>query len=181
MYALPDEDAVEAAAASATHRISAIQLGAPQAFVNTAGLNKLRGLDPLPAFDGTPAGWDQFAQDWHEVKDLHLLGVPPAMHPRVLMCCLPTGLRISVSGWVRDDPARSLDQVFDRLRQDFQIADAYGDAHNWESLTLDAPSSELTLAAWGTWKREWERRRALVADSTPHQEYKLVMQTLPRR
>ena len=63
MFALPDNDAAEAAAALATHRISAIQLGAAQAFVNTDGLNKLRELDPLPAFDGTPAGWDQFAQD----------------------------------------------------------------------------------------------------------------------
>ena len=55
MFALPDEDAAEAAAASATHRISAIHLGAAQAFANTAGLNKLRDLDPLPAFNGTPA------------------------------------------------------------------------------------------------------------------------------
>ena len=124
MFALPDEDAAEAAAASATNRMSAIQLGAVQAYVNTSGLNKLRELDPLPAFDGTPAGWDQSAQDWHDVKDLHILGVPPAMHPRVLMRCLPTGLRRSVAGWVHDDPAMSLDQVFDRLRQDFQIADA---------------------------------------------------------
>ena len=152
MYALPDEDAAEAVAASATHRISAIQLGAVQAFVNTAGLNKLRWLDPLPAFDETPAGWDQVAQDWHEVKDLHLLGVPPAMQPRVLMRCLPAGLRQNVGGWVRDHPGMSLDQVFDRLRQDFQIADAYGNAHNWESLTLDAPNGKLTLAVWGTWK-----------------------------
>ena len=76
MFALPDEDAAEAAATSATHRISVIQFGAAQAFVNTAGLNKLRELDPLPAFDGTPAGRDQFAQDWHEVKDLQHLGVP---------------------------------------------------------------------------------------------------------
>ena len=181
MFALPEKDAAEAAAASATHRISAIHLGAAQAFVNTAGLNKLRELEPLPAFDGTPAGWDQFAQVWHEVKDLHLLGVPPAMHPRVLMRCLPATLRQNVAGWVRDDPAMSLDEVFDRLRQDFQIADAYGDAHNWESLTLDAPNGKLTLAVWGTWKREWERQRALVADSTPHQEYKLVMQALPKR
>ena len=167
--------------ASATHRISAIHLGAAQAFVKTAGLNKLRELDPLPAFDGTPAGWDQFAQDWHEVKGLNLLGVPPAMHPRALMGCLPASLRKNVAGWVRDDPTMSLDQVFDQLRQDFQIADAYGDAHNWESLMLDAPKGKLTLAVWGTWKREWERQRALVADSTPHQEYKLVMQALPRR
>ena len=64
MFALPDEDAAEAAAASATHRISAIQLRDAQAFVNTSGLNKLRELDPLPAFEGTPAGWDQFSQDW---------------------------------------------------------------------------------------------------------------------
>ena len=56
MIALPDEDAAEATAASATHWISAIHLGAAQAFVNTAGLNKLSKLDPLPAFDGTPAG-----------------------------------------------------------------------------------------------------------------------------
>ena len=47
----------------------------------------------------------------------------------------------------------SLDQVFDGLRQDFQISDAYGDAHTWDSLTLDAPSGKLTLAAWGTWKQ----------------------------
>ena len=139
-----------------------------KAFVNTAGLNKLRELDPLMAFDGTLAGWDRFAQDWHEVKDLHLLGVPPAMHPWVLMRCLMAGLRKSFAGWVRADPAMSLDQVLDRLRQDFQIADAYGDAHNCESLTLDAPSCKLTLAAWDTWKPEWEPRRALVADSTSH-------------
>ena len=101
MFALPEEDAAEAAAASATHRISAIHLGAAQALVNTAGLNKLRELDLPPAFDGTPTGWDQFAQDWHEVKDLHLLGVPPAMHPQVLMRCLPAGLRKNVAGWVR--------------------------------------------------------------------------------
>ena len=134
MFALPDDDAAEAAAASATHRISAIQLGAAQAFVNTAGLKKLRERDPLTAFDSTPAGWDQFAQHWHEVTDLNLLGVPPAMHPRVLMRCLSASLRKNVAGWVRDDPTMSLDQVFDQLRQDFQIADAYGDAHNWESL-----------------------------------------------
>ena len=85
------------------------------------------------------------------------------------MRCLPATLRQNVAGWVRDDPAMSLDKVFDRLRQDFQIADAYADAHNWESLTLDAPNGKLTLAVWGTWKREWEQRRALVADSTPHQ------------
>ena len=84
------------------------------------------------------AGWDQFAQDWHEVKDLHLLGVPPSMHPWVLMRCPPTGLRKNVASWVRDDPAMSLDQVFDRLRQD---------PHNWELLTLDALSGKLTLAA----------------------------------
>ena len=100
MFALPDEDAAEAAAASATHRISAIQIGAAQVLVNTAGLNKLRELDPLPAFDGMPAGWDQFAQPWHEVKDLHLLGVPPAMHPGVLMRCLPTGILKNVAAWV---------------------------------------------------------------------------------
>ena len=110
------------------------------------------------------------AQDWHEVKDLHLLGVPPAMHPRVLMRCLPAGLRKNVASWVRDDPTMSLDHVFDRFRQDFQIADAYGEAHHWESLTLDAPNCKRMLALWGTWKREWERRRALVADSSPHQE-----------
>ena len=112
MFALTDEDVADAAAASATHRISAIHLGDAQAFVNTAGLNKLRELDPLPAFNGTPAGWDQFALDWHEVKDLHLLGVPPAMHPRVLMCCLQAGFRKNVAGWVRDDAIMSLDQVF---------------------------------------------------------------------
>ena len=110
MFALPDEDVAEAAAASATHRISAIHLRAAQAFVNTAGLNNLRELDPLPAFDGTPDSWGQFAQDWHEVKDLHLLGVPPAMHPRVLMRCLPAGLRKNVAGWARDDPTMSLDR-----------------------------------------------------------------------
>ena len=76
------------------------------------------------------------------------------MHPRVLMRCLPASLCQIVAGWVRDDPTMSLDEVFDRLRQDFQIADAYGDAHNWESLTLDAPNSKLTLAVWCTWKRE---------------------------
>ena len=61
MFALPDEDAAEDVAASATHRILVIQLGAAQAFVNTVELNKLRELHPLPTFDGTPAGWDQFA------------------------------------------------------------------------------------------------------------------------
>ena len=70
------------------------------------------------------------------------------------MRCLPTGLRKSVAGWVLDDLAMSLNLVFDRLRQDFQIADAYGDAHNWELLTLDAPRGKLTFAACGTWKRE---------------------------
>ena len=173
MFALPDEDAAEAAATSATQRMSAIQFGAVW--------NKLRELDPLPAFEGTPAGWDQFAQDWHEVKDLHLLGIPPAMHPQVLMRCLPAGLHKSVAGWVPEDPTMTLDKVFDRLCNDFQIADAHGNAHHWESLTLEAPGGKLTLAAWGTWKREWEQQRALVANSTPHQEYKLVMQALPRR
>ena len=103
------------------------------------------------------------------------------MHPRVLMRCLPTGLRKNVAAWIREDPGITLDKVFNRLRSDFQIADAYGDSHHWESLNLEAPGGKLTLAAWGTWKREWERRRALVADSTPHQEYELVMQALPRR
>ena len=79
------------------------------------------------------------------------------MPPRVLMRCLPATLRQNVAGWVRNDPNMSLDEVFDRLCQDFQVADAYGDAHNWESLTLDSPNGKLTLAVWGTWKREWER------------------------
>ena len=85
----------------------------------------------MPTFDGTPAGWDQFAQDWHEVKDLPLLGVPPAMHSRVLMRCLPTGLRKNVEGWICENPAMTYDKVFDRLRSEFQIADAYGDSHHW--------------------------------------------------
>ena len=143
MFALPDEDAAEAVAASATHRISAIQLGAAQACVNTAGLNKLCDLDPLATFHGTPAGWDQFAQDWHEVKALQLLGVPPATHPRVLMRCLPTGLRKNVAGWIREDPEMTLDKVLDRLRSDFQIAGADGDSHHRESLTLEAAGGKL--------------------------------------
>ena len=131
MFALPDEDAAEAVAASATHPISAIQLGTAQAFVNTAGLNKLRELDPLPSCDSSPAGCDQFAQDWHEVKDLQLLGVPPAMQPRVLMRCLPTDLSKNVAGWLREDPLMTLDKVFNRLPGNFQIADAYADSHHW--------------------------------------------------
>ena len=150
MFGLPDEDNAEAAAASATHRLSAIHLGASQAFVNTAGLNKLRELDPLPAFDGTPAGWDLFAQDWHNPKSYTSLA---SRRPCTLGCscvaCRTASVK-KVAGWVRDDPAMSLDEVFDRLRQDFQIADTYGDAHNWESLTLDAPNGKLTLAPWGT-------------------------------
>ena len=132
--------------------------------MNTAGLNKLRELDLLPSFDGTPDGWDQFAQDWHEVEDLHLLGVTPAMHPRVLMRCLPPGLRKNVAGWVCEDPLVTLHKVFDRLRGDFQDADVYGDSHHWESLTLDAPGGKLTLAIWGTWGQEWDQRCSLVGD-----------------
>ena len=108
MFALPDEDAAKAVAASATYQIWAIQLGAGQGFVNTAGLNKLRELDPMPTCDGMLAGWDQLAQDWQEVKDLHLLGFPPAMRPRVLMRYLPTGLRKNVAGCIREDPAMTL-------------------------------------------------------------------------
>ena len=135
-----EDAAVEGTAAPAAHRISAIQLRAAQDFVNAQGLNKLRELEPLSSLDGTPSGWGQFAQGWLEVKDLHLLGVPPAMHPRVLMQCLPPGLRKNVAGWVREDPSMTLDGVFDRLRGEFQDACAYGDSHNWETLTLEAPS-----------------------------------------
>ena len=103
------------------------------------------------------------------------------MHPRVLMRCLPTGIRKNVVCSIREDRAMTLDKLLDPLRTDFQIAVAYGDSHHWESSTFETPGGKLTLAAWGTWKREWERRRPLVADSTPHQEYKLVMQALPRR
>ena len=90
IFALPDEDAAEAVVASATHRISAIQLGAAQAFVNTAGLNKLRELYPLLS-----------------------------MHPQVDMRCLPAGLRKSVAGCVCDDPAMTSAKTFDLLRNDF--------------------------------------------------------------
>ena len=93
MFAMPDEDAAEAFTAAATHRVSAIQLRDAQPFVNTAGLNKLQELDALPSFEGTLAGWDQITQDWHNFKDLHHLGVLPAMHPWVLARCLLTGLR----------------------------------------------------------------------------------------
>ena len=75
----------------------------------------------------------------------------------------------------------TLDKVFDCLGGDFQIADTYGDSHHWESSTPDALGGRLTLATRSTWKQEWERQRALVADSNPQKEYKLVMQALPRR
>ena len=79
------------------------------------------------------------------------------MHPRVLMRCLPTGLRKKVAGWIRDDLAMTLDKVFNCLCNEFQIVDAYGDSHHSESLTPEALGGKLTLAAWGTWKQEWER------------------------
>ena len=69
------------------------------------------------------------------------------------MRCLPLALKKNVAGWVREDPSMTLNSVFDRFRGEFQVADAYGDSHNWESLTLHAPVGKLTLAIWGTWKR----------------------------
>ena len=66
------------------------------------------------------------------------------------MRCVPTGLRKNVLGWMREDPTMTLDKVFDCLRSDFQIADAYVDWHHLESLTLEAPGGKSTLAAWGT-------------------------------
>ena len=100
MFALPDEDAAEAATAATTHWLWAVQLEAAQAFGSTVGFKKLCETDPLTSCDGTPAGWDQFAQEWHEFKDLYLLGFPPAMHPQVLMERLPPGLRNIGAGWV---------------------------------------------------------------------------------
>ena len=103
------------------------------------------------------------------------------MHYRVLAQCCPSDLQKDISGWVRENPNRTVEDVFDLLRAEFQVSDAFGDTHNWESLKLDAPGGKLTLAVWGTWKREWDRLRSLVSDSTPHQEYKLVMKALPQR
>ena len=59
MFAMPDEDAAEAVAAAATHRILAIPFGAAEAFVNTAELNKLWELDLLPTFDGNLPLWSR--------------------------------------------------------------------------------------------------------------------------
>ena len=103
------------------------------------------------------------------------------MHYRVLAQCCPRDLQKAILGWVREDPKRTLENIFDLLQQEFQVSDAFGDTHTWESLKLDAPGGKLTLAVWGTWKHEWDRLRSLVANSTPHQEYKLVMRALQQR
>ena len=79
------------------------------------------------------------------------------MHPRVLMRCLPTALCKNVAGWIREDPAITLDKFLNHLRSDFQFADGYSVVHHWVSLTLEDPVGKLTLAAWGTWKQESER------------------------
>ena len=75
----------------------------------------------------------------------------------MLAQCCPRDLQKAISGCVREDPKRTLENIFDLLRQEFQVSDAFGDTHTWESLTLDAPGGKLTLAVWGTWKREWDR------------------------
>ena len=162
-----DEEEAEAVMQSPARHIEAVQAATSSvnpAFVNAAGLSKLRQINPLPTFDGTPGGWDAFAQGWHDAKDLHLLGVPAPMHYRVLAQCCPSDLQKDISGWVRDDPKRTVDDVFALLRAEFQVSDAFGDTHTWESLKLDAPGGRLTLAVWGTWKREWDRLRSLVAE-----------------
>ena len=92
------------------------------------------------------------------------------MHYRVLAQCCPADLQKAIQGWVRNEPSRTVENIFDLLRAEFQVSDAFGEAHTWESLRLEAPGGKLTLAVWGAWKREWERLRSLVADSTPHQE-----------
>lgn len=117
-----EEEDAEALALGPARHISAVQAATSTtnpAFVNTAGLSKLRQISPLPTFDGTPGGWDAFAQGWHDVKDLHLLGVPAPMHYRVLAQCCPPDLQKDISGWVQDDPKRTLEGVFDLLRSDF--------------------------------------------------------------
>ena len=118
---MEEEDAETPALGPARH-ISAVQAAASAtdpAFVNTAGLSKIRQISRLPTFNGMPGGCDKFAQGWHDVKDLHLLGVPAPMHYRVLAQCCPPDIQKDISGWVRDDPKRTVEDVFDLLRAQF--------------------------------------------------------------